>query len=418
LRTGDFAKKYNLSPNGVRFYVEQGLLFPEKKNKQYTFNKACEEIMEYIIELKDLGFSLSEIRKILYIKKYSMFELDRNIKHHFKDFLKIKKRELLCEIDELHKCVLGINNEIAKIDQHSINNLHEEGYNLSLDFLDILSCPKCGDEFTLINANIERKSIIQGKLICKCGYIIDIEEGILIGSQTSSKSLEWSTPVSIAFAPTSQYISMEAKAYAWVMENLSKTHYRNKTIFSSGGYAGNFFCEYFSSFGKDTLIVIADKYIDTVKNVRSKLGRLNFQLNIMYLCDENFELPLKEKSIDIFLDDYSSSEFIFYDSCYPINRIEHLLSDSAYIVGVFHYYNKDAKTLKRIKLGYPNADINKFQLGTFRHNLTQLNIRLLNSNMAGCIKTPGSEVSFEYHDQDDHLCFFNYFGEMGVACGA
>ena len=44
MKIGEFARKYNVSKNTVRYYVEHGLLIPES-GLQYQFGKQDEEDM-------------------------------------------------------------------------------------------------------------------------------------------------------------------------------------------------------------------------------------------------------------------------------------------------------------------------------------------------------------------------------------
>jgi len=70
MKIGEFARKYNVSKNTVRYYVEHGLLIPES-GLQYQFGKQEEEDMEMILRMKAQFFSLKEIAAMLSIRHTS-----------------------------------------------------------------------------------------------------------------------------------------------------------------------------------------------------------------------------------------------------------------------------------------------------------------------------------------------------------
>jgi len=75
MKIGDFAKKFNVKNDTVRYYIELGILNPQKINNQYRFDENNIETMKEIIELKKLKFTLTEIQKIfLSLKEFNSEE--------------------------------------------------------------------------------------------------------------------------------------------------------------------------------------------------------------------------------------------------------------------------------------------------------------------------------------------------------
>lgn len=61
-----FALKYNLSSDTIRFYEKEGLLHPIRLQNGYRFyDEQCEKAIKFIIVLKQLRFSLQEIQLLL-----------------------------------------------------------------------------------------------------------------------------------------------------------------------------------------------------------------------------------------------------------------------------------------------------------------------------------------------------------------
>ncbi|MBJ8325802.1 MerR family transcriptional regulator [Streptococcus pacificus] len=67
MKTGTVVKKYQISRDSLRFYIEKGLLSPEKKEAHYDWSqKDCEDL-ENIIGLRDLGFSIKSILRLKWL---------------------------------------------------------------------------------------------------------------------------------------------------------------------------------------------------------------------------------------------------------------------------------------------------------------------------------------------------------------
>ncbi len=408
MRTGDFAKKYCLSPNGVRYYVEQGLISPGIKNGQYDFDSNCIFDMDKIVRLKQMHFSLNEINKIFHLLRLAQYSNNQESHQIFMDIFVNKK-------EELHKEILLIEESIEQIENYILHNdyIREKGdeSGIPIKCIDLLVCPKCKGSLSFLNTEIFKNQILAGQIRCECGYEARINNGILVGTQNSKLNMEWCYLENLISEHSLDYIKLETKAYYKVKEMfkgiLKQT---DLVIISSGGYAGGFICTYSDLFSEDTTFIIVDQYLDTLAHIKEQLGVLNTKFNILYLCDENFNFPLRDNSIDIFLDDFSSSEYIFYNSSYPADKISSLLNDKHYVGGAFSYYQKNAKTLKQITAEYPNADENLFTLSAFKSHLNRKGIKIMKDGVIGSVQNPGIGHSFPYHNPMDKLGIYTYLG--------
>lgn len=80
MRIGEFANMFLIEQHTVRYYIRKGLLLPESKNGQYLFDYESIQDMEFILKFKDMGFSLTEIHKLISLYRISNFagQDDRN----------------------------------------------------------------------------------------------------------------------------------------------------------------------------------------------------------------------------------------------------------------------------------------------------------------------------------------------------
>src|SRR5665648_278731 len=74
MKIGTFAKKFDLNISTVRFYVNNGLITPDKGNGHYEFGKECILDMQNILKYKKYQFSLDEIQLLFFMEKASHFQ--------------------------------------------------------------------------------------------------------------------------------------------------------------------------------------------------------------------------------------------------------------------------------------------------------------------------------------------------------
>ncbi|ACA39926.1 MarR family transcriptional regulator [Lysinibacillus sphaericus CBAM5] len=70
MKIKQFAEKFGLSTDTVRYYEKEGLLHPQKLNNGYrVYDGTCEQTMKFILVLRQLGFSLQEINFLLTLEQ-------------------------------------------------------------------------------------------------------------------------------------------------------------------------------------------------------------------------------------------------------------------------------------------------------------------------------------------------------------
>ena len=71
MRIGKVSELYHISVDNLYYYIKYGLLVPPRPKGQYVFDQATLKDLEWILELKELDFSLREIHIILSLKRIS-----------------------------------------------------------------------------------------------------------------------------------------------------------------------------------------------------------------------------------------------------------------------------------------------------------------------------------------------------------
>lgn len=149
----------------MRFYVNNGLLVPSKKNDQYEFDRQCIEDMKKILEYKAFHFSLEEIQLLFFLEKTSRFQ-DEVVLEVCTKILKTKKQELQESRKELDQAIEALNLEIERLPVSVSDD--SPGVGIPFAFIPYLSCPHCQMPLKLDAASLSNGFLLKGELWCDC----------------------------------------------------------------------------------------------------------------------------------------------------------------------------------------------------------------------------------------------------------
>lgn len=73
MKIKDFANKYQVRTDTIRYYEKENLLNPIRRENGYReYDEACEKQLQIIIVLKQLGFTIKEIQQLLVLRTDSV----------------------------------------------------------------------------------------------------------------------------------------------------------------------------------------------------------------------------------------------------------------------------------------------------------------------------------------------------------
>ncbi len=76
-----------------------------------------------------------------------------------------------------------------------------------------------------------------------------------------------------------------------------------------GPFSGNYFSRYCQKFSRDAIFIITDPSLKRIRKLQEYMKE--FDCQTVYLAGDLNRLPLRENSIDVYLDDFSSNNCIF-----------------------------------------------------------------------------------------------------------
>ncbi|MGM0641427.1 MAG: MerR family transcriptional regulator [Thermotogota bacterium] len=341
MKIGEFADRYNLSRDTVRYYIDNGMIIPEKIHNRYHFDKTCEKSMDFILQFKKMKFTIEEIKHILtYMRmlpkagkaenEYLLSIIQNKIDQVIKE-----KTEYEFALKELEKVKSSYENELK-----NAKTLYKS-YSIPIDILGLLACPKCQTSLKLNNASIENNKIENGDLYCECGYNAKIDSGIIVTDDADKKAFHKSHDEEIAYKSIvdendSEYLSFLMSPSYWMEKRVKLEDLHNKNIILLRPI-GHEISYRFIEKVKNANIFITDYQYLRIKGLKKRMERTDLKStsNVIFMSFDYMNIPLKNNTFDYAFD---LSGMINYVSNYnksPIKNFYEILKNKGLFFSTF-----------------------------------------------------------------------------------
>lgn len=406
MKIGEFSKQCGLSSNTIRYYIDKGLIIPEKSS-QYTFDQQCLDDVAAIRKLKNQHFTLDEIHQIL--------SLVRNIDDPSHAKMLLLESIYVDKIQEIDGLIEQYKYEKASLEKDlaafNPGERAERTCGIHLSSLSLLCCPKCGHDFELSGASIVDYRVVSGLLQCSCGYhseirngiiITEVEEGIdtLINYHVENVLLDYVQLIS------SHMSDLHFKAERWCRKNIPEVSHGDVAL-TLGEYshlAWNF-AKTDAEISNMHMVYYIPSF-EKAMNIQSSMKHLNIQLKEIIIVGNSFDMPIKPNTVDLFFDNYSNYNHLFYYPDFAFSKIKGYLKDKAGLHGIFVELQNCPKSLANIESRYANSDTKQFRFAALKKHLKAARMDLINHCLVGEDPNPGG--LFDFHQGDEPIKIFAY----------
>ena len=378
MKIGQFAAENHISIDTVRYYMELGLIIPHKKGGQYEFDHICTRDMEEILKLKELGFSLQEIKTFFYYRQFVKVENKISSKY-YRAFFQRKIEDTQKTIESLTRNLKVLEDRLAVYDAKESRTMPKRG--IELGSLSILCCPGCGGDLLLQRGTIEDNQVVEGFVVCGCGGRYEINDGILIlGKAAEHENTDVSGNIykeaDMLFeyidSTNSIFLDITYQSLNWYDYKTKKEDFTGKVVLELGTGAGSFLRTVYDKLGDDTLYIAIDNDINVLRLIKSIIESSDSKRNIMYICADFKQLPIKEGSVDILVDWAGSTNYNFEHNDFLLEGITRYLKDNSILYGGYILFDKFGRH-NTMKLEYRK----NFALESVKKALDRLNLTLV-----------------------------------------
>ena len=404
MRIGKFAEVNGLSIDTIRHYMDLGLIIPEKQGGQYYFDSRCQKALEDILDFKSMGFRLNEIKTIFYYKGYGKlthYQEDGYYKTLFMDRYKMVESE----IEKLTEIKAKIEKRIEKLEEDTSNKSSSVG--IDIKTLSLFKCVKCNGELTVFEGNVNNNQILEGKLKCSCGELYSIEDGILkVGSPCEQSEVGFDNNYIGEYinATDATYLDNFNKGFEWTCKKIADCNLNNKILLELGTGMGFFLRNIYNELPEDCLYIAVDHNIQRQRFLKNLFERIEYKRNILFICCDFLEIPIKKKSADIVFDITGTSNYSFNHEEFLLNLVDSYVKEDGYLFGTY--------------ITFKNFGINSLLEGRYRENfilsniknkITGLNYKTIDENTSENINKGGKYEN--YFVEGEKIATYCFYGK-------
>lgn len=384
MRIGKFAETNKLSIDSIRYYMDLGLIIPEKRGGQYYFDERCQSDLNHILSLKAIGFTLKDIKSLFMFKRIGRLTPYEENKY-YKEFFINKYTSVLREIEELNHIKEKLEDKIKDLSKNE--NKEKVILGVDIKYLNIFKCLKCGRELILFEAHIDNNQIINGKLRCSCGEEYVIESGILKVNNSYKQSEE-----RFDYDYISKYINFTDEIYLdtiykgleWAYKRLDFNEFKNKVILELGSGVGIFLRHIYSDLPQDCLYIAVDHDMERHRFLKSMIERSECKRNIIFICSDFLQIPIKDKLVDMLVDFSGTTNYSFKHEEFLLRVTDNYVKESAYLLGAYILF-KNFSVNSLIQEQYRK----NFIMKNIKEEIAKLRYKSIDENISECLEKGG-----------------------------
>ncbi|MGH4123405.1 MAG: MerR family transcriptional regulator [Clostridium sp.] len=335
MRIGEFAETNKLSIDTIRHYMDLELIIAEKQNGQYYFDSRCQKDLDDILNFKSMGFSLNEIKTIFFYKGFGMFtNYQEDV--YYKALFMDKYKKLENDIDKLIKIKEKLQIKIENLADSTFKQVNPLG--IDLRNLSLFKCNKCKGDLILMDGVINNNQVIEGKLKCSCGEEYYIEAGILkVGEVCTKSKVNFNHDFVMEYVNVTDtcYLDNLRKGFEWMVRKISDCNLDNKILLELGTGVGFFLRNIYNEIPDSCLYIAVDHDFERQNFLKSLFERIDCKKNIIFICSDFLEVPIKEKSVDIVLDISGTSNYSFEHEDFLLDLVDSYIKEDGYLFGLY-----------------------------------------------------------------------------------
>lgn len=404
MKIGKFAEANGLSIDTIRHYMDMGLIIPEKKGGQYYFDLRCQEDLYNILNLKSMGFTLSEIKTIFMFKgfgKLTPFQEDE----YYRALYKNKYSSIEKEIEELNRIRDRLKDKLQELSKYKFEKNFEMG--IGIKALSLFSCLKCGGELILSHGKIINNQVMNGSLRCSCGEEYIIRDGILMVG-----SIEGLLEFKFDYNYIRDYISLTDISYLenlykgleWEYRRINFDDFKSKVLLELGSGMGFFLRSIYNDLPDDCVYIAVDYNLERHQFLKNMLEGSSIRKNIIFVCSDFLKIPIRNKSIDVLLDISGTSNYSFDNEAFLLKEIDNYVRDDAMLIGAYILF-KNFGANSQIDEKYRK----NFILKNIKEEIKALKYKLIDEKTSGYIEKGGKYESF--FNQGEKIYSYIFYGK-------
>jgi len=406
MRIGEFSKKYGLTIDTIRHYMDLELLLPDKQGGHYFFGQKEIDDLKKILELKELKFTLAEIQRIVAYSRLSQLRTKED-KSYIRKILSAQFDKL--EIEE-HEIKIALNmlkdkiNEIENIDEmKKIDETDEVKMGIPISFIQNFSCPICNNPLELEDGKITRNMVTEGHFKCKCDYRGNVENGIYIsldeddikkvpkqnpGNET--KGTNTMTIGQYVEETNLSFVNYIYKSIDAIIDIMNVEDIDNKIILELGTGSGIFLRQFISYIKPENIYIVTDHDINKIMDIKLYLQKHLPTGKFVFICTDLSKIPIKNEITDYAINYATSLTYNLNDDRMLDSVVLSKIKKGGKLIGCYAYVKSGSKLL----LSVPEASRKYYEEKGFKKAIDELPLKVAKVKEMGYLE----EVESKFED--------------------
>lgn len=334
MRIGKFAALHGVTQDTIRHYQEIGLLVPEKTNGRYVFTEADSRDLNKILQLKEMEFTLSEVKKVLVFQRLGGMGTSpyRNL---MVSVLEEKVDRASARIAKYTEMKSEMLKEVEAL--RTVECLRRPVIGVPLSALALLVCPNCQESLPIQGGNIENHMLMNATVRCSCGYELMIENGLIIDPRAIREKQLHGRPM-----PTKeeylescsyQFVNFLYRRMNAIINSLKDHSGEIRTVLELDRCVGFFLMQYLHALPSDVTYILVDYDLGRLRALKAELECSATHTNFLFLCCDYSELPIAQESLDCIVDHGMSRAYFEESGESLVSKYVPLLQEKGFVVG-------------------------------------------------------------------------------------
>lgn len=385
MKIGKFSELNNITIDSIRYYMDMGLLMPEKSGGQYEFDDRCKKDLDDILKFKSMDFTLNEIKSIFFFKRLGKLS-DYQEQVYYKEFFENKLDRINSEIEHLENVKEVLQGKLTEFNPKE-PDVRKMGVNINV--LDLLECPACHRKLNLTNGTVTDNQIINGVLECSCGIKYNISDGIIIGDGSINNNDYKISIAEYIISTDPEYLDNVCRNMEWMYKKLDFSKFNNKVLMDLGSGIG-YFLRYICNDLPDSSIYFAVDYdLNRHKMLKDILETSGCRKNIVFLCTDFKNMPVKNGAVDVFFDMTGTSNYSFEHSEFLLALLDKYLKKDSSLFGLYILFKNFAAN-SQIGLEYRK----NFLLNHIADEIKKLGFKMTDERVSSYVKNGGKYENY------------------------
>lgn len=417
MKIGEVSRLLGVPVSTIRYYVKERLLVPDCEKPQYEFNEEDCMTLEWIIKLRNWGFKLTDIHRIVALNIFS-----GGVKAgEYEDCMASLEQQKKALLQQSSKCIQYISEIEAfqkELEEKYVAFSKEDNKStktgVPLKALSILACAHCHKPMRVRNAHMDIKYIYDGIFECDCGYSIEVKNGILYAAHETSYSNDKPDVNRLVYRSASNDVmAMIQMSYNWVSNQIKALDMkRDKVIMETHMNSFFYLYNHWNTMCPDNIYIIQDKFPSIVEMYKTHIERMGIQYNIIYLVAADQEsIPICPSSVDLLIDYNSTNESGIYSNHFYLDRMHGYLKGDGRVISIYNYFKPGSMSLKELARLYPDNHQENYTLEYYISHV-KTNYRILKQKKIGVVTDSGGGITFVFHCNGEELAFEGFL--LGV----